>query len=222
MYLGKILFCLSLFLTVSAFGNVDKIRDTNAKKEIISLQSKLDSVLTEIETAKAEVTAVPRVVVGSDTLLLFETPGFPDLYTVVLGVDTFQVPVKDGYLFVTGILEFERENRGNWPTSFPGWLSLVSLTIVGGRATQVITSGRKVYKALKPFIGNPLGLVALSSVAISALIAFIVGQFITGNGFSVELWVTIGGYVAIGAWFIYERLVKKGEKETAVKVVEEK
>lgn len=182
---------------MSSFANLDLVRDGNAKKVMRATQVDIDSLFKEIELLKQGVNEVP------------------DSFFVQSGDSLLYVPVKDGVIIFENVKSFVDENKGNWPKSLAGWIFLIVSTLMGAKGTQIIASGRKIYWALKPFVNNPLGLVALTSLVVSALVTYLVGAAFLDGVFSFGVLGSVSGLVSFGAIYIYERFIKKSEKASA-------
>ena len=185
----QLLVLIMLTVAIPVFSQSNKIRDKAAKEAVVELEegtSALEVQVAELESVVANI---------------------PDSFLMVIGQDSFYFPIKDGRIIVDTVKEIRDENKGSWPTSPLGWLNLVILIALGGKATQIFTSGKNIYKFLKPIFQHTLGIVAFAATAISTGLTFVVGNGV----FDYTMFLGISGWMGFIAIFVYERWIKPKE-----------
>lgn len=191
--------CL-LLLPFNGGAQADKIRDNAAKTEIVALQEKT----AEIDLLTERLANLEKAI-----------PSIPDSFMYVIGGDTLYFPIKDGVVIFTEVKDFVKENEGNWPTSFAGWMALLFALFTGGKLTQVTVSAKRIWESAKPFLGNKLSLVAIVALLLSAVIALLFGKITNGAwALNYDMFTSISGWIGMVAVFIYERFVKEKQPET--------
>lgn len=134
----------------------------------------------------------------------------PEILWVVIDGDSVGIPTTDAKLAAETVKEIIRENKGNWPKSVLGWITLILGIIFSARGTVFITSGRKIYAFLKVFLRKTLNIVAFISGVASAGVTLLIGK----GSFEWQMFSTIWGITAFLGVYIYETWIKKPDPVT--------
>lgn len=136
-------------------------------------------------------------------------PKVPEILWVVVDGDSVGIPTNDAQIAADTVKEIIRENKGNWPKSVLGWITLVLGIIFSARGTVFITSGKKIYEFLKIFLRKTLNIVAFIAGIASAGVTLLVGK----GSFDWQTFTTIWGITSFLGVYIYETWVKKPKPE---------
>lgn len=134
-----------------------------------------------------------------------EKPKLPETIWVVIDGDSIGIPTKDGQIAVETVKEIIEENKGNWPTSILGWVTLVLGILFSARGTVFMTSARGIYNFLKTFLRKTLHVVAFVAGAASAGVTFLIGR----GEFDWQMFTTLWGITSFLGVYIYETWIKK-------------
>lgn len=192
----KLVFIFALILSLATWMGAQGAQNAPAQSKPQTSVPANEKVSTS-ETAQ---NGLPEAVQG-----VVDTSDIPDTICVDTKAGVVCLPSTDTAKLIELVKDVAAENKGNWPTSVLGWLTLLAGIAFSTRGTIALTAAKKVYLFLKVFLRSTLNIVAFIAGAVSAG-----ATFLMGNGeFDWQIFTTLWGALAFLAVYVYEAKFKK-------------
>lgn len=133
----------------------------------------------------------------------------PDSICVTTKTGIVCVPTGDAKILIDLITEIAGENKGNWPKTILGWITLLVGIAFSVRGTIAITAAKRIYAFLKVFLRSTLNIVAFGAGAVSTGITFLLGR----GEFDWTIFGILWPSLAFLSVYVYEAFFKKPEPE---------
>ena len=182
--------------------------------QIVEAQKTLTKPTNEQATVQASDTAITELpTTPPQAVTTRDSSAIPDSICVDTKSGLICVPTGDTQILIDIVTQIAAENKGNWPTTILGWVTLVLGIAFSARGGVAITAAKKVYAVLKVFLRSTLNIVAFIAGAIAAGATFLLGK----GQFDLQTFSTIWGITAFLLVYIYETWIKKPETTPAAK-----
>lgn len=133
----------------------------------------------------------------------------PDSVCVQTKSGLICIPTGDTKALIDILMDVANENKGNWPTTLFGWITLIVGLAFSVRGTIALTAAKRIYAFLKVFLRSTLNIVAFAAGGLATGVTFLLGKGeFDWNTFGI-LWPSLA-FVAV---YVYEAKFKKPDPE---------